>query len=158
MGARRNVERLLRADTWTLAEVERDCGIAMLRFRTPVLGGSGPAPGSHRHYVAVCWPYADEGSGELPGEGPSEAMSTFEDRLCGAVEPDALAALAVVLTFDGARQWVYYTDDVDEFARRLGAMPHDGDARYPVELTTGPDMTWARLHQLLAPIAHLLTS
>jgi hypothetical protein len=50
-------------------------------------------------------------------------MKRFEGHLCGAFEQDALAVLTAVLTFDVARQWVFYTDDVQECANRLSEIP-----------------------------------
>ena len=62
-------------------------------------------------------------------------MEAFENRFCQAVEHDAHAVLAAVLTFDGARQWVIYTSDVQECGARLEAMPQEPEP-YPLELTS----------------------
>jgi hypothetical protein len=62
-------------------------------------------------------------------------------RLCAAWERDGLAFLAGVFTFDGARQWIFYTRDVAECSERLHAMPQERD-RYPIELTTRTDARW----------------
>lgn len=68
-------------------------------------------------------------------------MDVFETRLRTAWEHDALAMLAATLTFDGACQWVFYTDDVDECHSRLHAMPQERE-RYPIELTAAEDPDW----------------
>ena len=52
-------------------------------------------------------------------------MRVFEDRLCDAWEHDAIAVLTAVLTFDGARQWVFYTADTEQCGSRLNAMPQE---------------------------------
>jgi hypothetical protein len=86
----------------------------------------------------------------MPDNFESEAMGEFEDRLCAALEADAHAYLAAVLTFDGARQWVFYTDDVAECGRRLEAMPQN-EQPYPIELDAFDDPDWSYLRkQLLA--------
>jgi hypothetical protein len=82
----------------------------------------------------------------MPDALASEAMGTFENRLCSAWERDALAFLAAVLTYDGARQWVFYTSDVAECGRRLHEMPQEIDP-YPIELTTESDPQWQYLHE-----------
>ena len=71
-------------------------------------------------------------------------MKVFEERFCQAVEQDACAVLSAVLTFDGARQWVFYTDDVKGCAERLGAMPQETEP-YPLELTAQDDPEWSYL-------------
>ena len=111
------VLELLRSDRWALAEVATSIGPGLIRFRTPVLSGRR-RPGYGRA-LKVVWAYAAEGSGALPSDGDSARMSDFEDRLCEVVEHDAQAVLVAILIFDGARQWVFYTDDAREFLVRL---------------------------------------
>lgn len=121
-----------------------DTGPFVIRFRTPVVQ-PGQA-GDHRRRLIVCWPYADEDSGAMPSPSDSEAMEVFENRLCDAWERDALAVLAAVLTFDGARQWVFYTGDIEECGERLHAMPQESEP-YPIELTTEEDPDWSYLRE-----------
>ncbi len=72
-------------------------------------------------------------------------MQVFEDRLCSTwEEQDTLAVLTAVLTFDGARQWVFYTDDIDECSYQLHYMPQEKDP-YPLELSCRPDPEWSFL-------------
>ena len=138
------VSQVLRHDAWAGSDGIRNGIPFIIRFRIPVvLPDEG---GSHDQKLAVLWGYADEGSGDMPDESESEAMGTFENRLCSAWENDALAFLAAVLTYDGARQWVFYTRDVAECGRRLHEMPQEQDP-YPIELTTEPDPRWEYLHE-----------
>jgi hypothetical protein len=134
----------LRSDQWTLAEVSTDFGLGLLRYRTPVLN-PGQVDGYDR-VLRILWPYAEEDSGEMPDESDSEAMAEFENRLCAALETDAHAYLAAVLTFDGARQWVFYTSDVAECGRRLEDMPQNDDP-YPIELDAFDDPDWSYLRE-----------
>jgi hypothetical protein len=79
-------------------------------------------------------------------------MEVFENRLVPALEGDALAALVAVLTFDGARQWVFYTSDVKACGGRLEAMPQERDP-YPIELDAFADPEWGYLRdQILAGV------
>jgi hypothetical protein len=102
--------------------------------------------GSYQRRLVVLWGFADEGSGEMPDESANTSMGVFEDRLCEAWERDGLAFLAAVLTFDGARQWVFYTRDVAQCGQRLHEMPQEEDP-YPIELTTEADPQWQYLHE-----------
>jgi Family of unknown function (DUF695) len=80
----------------------------------------------------------------MPSASDSFDMGQFEDRLCEVLEVDARAFLAAVLTFDGARQWVFYTADVGECGRRLEAMPQNVE-RYPIEIDAFDDPAWQYL-------------
>ena len=134
----------LRADRWAGVELRTGAGMGLLRYRTPVLKGQAIA--GYERVLKIVWPYADEGTGELPTEAQSDEMRVFEDRFCEAVETDAHAVLTAVLTFDGARQWVFYTGDVAECGARLEAMPQEEEP-YPIELTAEPDPAWAYLRE-----------
>jgi hypothetical protein len=70
-----------------------------------------------------------------------ERLATFESRLCDAVETDRHSVLSVVLTWNGRREFVLHTADVDGFLARLGAMPHEDD-KYPIEIQCEPDPEW----------------
>jgi Family of unknown function (DUF695) len=145
-----SVPQLIANDQWAGAEVHADGGLALIRFRTPVLGGS-EMPG-YPNLLTVVWAYDEEGSGALPDSMLSEEMATFENRICDAFEADNHAVLVAVLTFDGARQWVFYTGDVAECGDRLSRMPHD-DGPYPIELNTREDAKWEYLrNEILASI------
>jgi hypothetical protein len=136
------VSRFLKHDHWAAADGKRDVGPFFLRFRTPILEGHETE--DFEHQLLIVWPYADEDTGELPSDEDQAQMHAFEERLRQAWEYDGLAVLTAVLTFDGARQWVFYTRNVDECGERLCAMPHEAEP-YPIELTTEPDPTWSYL-------------
>jgi len=144
------VHQLVTADIWTLAEGEADTGPYILRFREPVLKDSDTS--GYDHCLRIVWIYANENSGALPEDDDSSAMATFEDRVCEALELDLLGALVAVLTFDGARQWVFYTFDVAECVKRINQMPQEED-RYPIELDVFTDPGWSYLRtEILANV------
>lgn len=138
-----NITRVLTADQWAASDGFVDDAPFIIRFRTPVLR-AGEVDG-YEHRLSIVWPYADEDSGAMPSDDDSEAMRQFEDRLCMALEHDAHAMLAAVLTFDGARQWVFYAKDIPECGHRINTMPQNDD-RYPIELTCDHDPDWTYLH------------
>jgi Family of unknown function (DUF695) len=125
-------------------------GLGLVRYRTPVL--SSAETRTHPHCVRVVWPYAPDGTGALPDDRVSAALERFESRLVAAWESDHLAVLAAVLTFDGARQWAFYTSDVPRCAERLSGLPEDS-AAYPIEIDAFADPDWAYLRSdLLAQV------
>jgi len=137
------VSRLLEQGAWSLARSHDDSSaFFLLRFRTPVLLPAEVE--SHPTRLAILWAFADEDSGAVPDPRTQEAMTVFEDRICSAFESDALAVLTAVLTFDGARQWLFYTRDVNECGRRLNAMPQEREP-YPIELAAQTDPGWSYL-------------
>ena len=139
------------ADKWAGAEGQTSGGNAFVcRWRTPVLGP--PDIDGYHKVLKVIWAYAEVGAGDMPSSDDSEAMGVFEDRICEAFEHDGHAYLAAVLTFDGARQWVFYTADVPECGRRLANMPQE-EERYPIELSAESDPTWSWLREnVLGPV------
>jgi hypothetical protein len=135
---------MIKGDKCRLVEIKTESGPALIRFRTPVLGGT-EVPG-YPWMLAVLWAYAEPDTGALPSREAMEEMETFENRICEAFERDAQAVLVAVLTFDGARQWVFYTSDIDECGARLSAMPHE-DKPYPIELEAREDPQWLYLRE-----------
>lgn len=135
---------VLRNDQWTAVQGENDIGPFLLRYRTPVL--APPDTTGYGRVLKIVWPYADENTGAMPTNQDSEQMAEFENRFCEAVEEDATAILTAVLTFDGARQWVFYTGNVQECGERLNDMPQNDDP-YPLELTTEEDPDWRHLRE-----------
>src|SRR5437879_4321345 len=101
---------LITADRWALAESAGRAGVALIRFRTPVLHLD--QVGGYPRCLRIVWAYADEGSGAHPDAATTDQLQVFENRVVNALENDALAVLTAVLTFDGARQWVFYTADI----------------------------------------------
>lgn len=141
---------ILAHDVWAMADGSLDTGPFILRWRTPVFNGADS--GQYIYRVSVLWAYAEENSGDLPDDQLSEAMAVFEDRLCHAWEYDGNAILAAVLTFDGARQWLFYTRNVDECGERIAGMPQEEEA-YPIEINTEEDPGWTYLReQMLASV------
>ena len=147
------VADLIQSDRWEVAELRAaSTVVGMIRYRTPVL--SGKSVSGYTRVLKVVWPYAEEGSQGLPSAEQSLRMTVFEDRFVEAVEHDARAVLVAVLTFDGVRQWVFYTNDIADCGARLGAMPQEAEP-YPLELTSDEDPAWQYLHdEILAQVPH----
>lgn len=134
---------LVRNDAWTVATVDASVGQAVIRYRTPLT--TRGSIDRLAQLLSVTWVYANEGIGAHPTREDVEAMDHFENAICAALEHDALAVLTAVVTFDGARQWVFYTSDIRGCGERINCLPQN-DEPYPLELTTQPDPNWDYLH------------
>ena len=138
------VLEMMKADQCQLVEITTETGPALIRYRVPVLGGV-EVP-SHPWRLVILWAYAEDGLGALPSPEAIKEMEIFENRICEAFETDAMAVLVAVLTFDGARQWVFYTSNVEECGERLEAMPQEAEP-YPIELEACEDPKWLYLRE-----------
>jgi hypothetical protein len=138
------VLKMIEGDKARVVKLTLEDGVAMIRFRTPVLGGV-EVPG-YPWRMVVLWPYAEAGSGALPSPQAREEMDVFEERICEAFGHDAHAVWVAVLTFDGARTWLFYTSDVEECMRRLEAMPQEAEP-YPIEMEAEEDPKWMYLRE-----------
>lgn len=87
--AKSKLVEVLRLDRWTGVEGHTDIGPFLLRYRTPVL--ASPDTTGYGHLLTIVWPFAAEGTGEMPTRDDSKQMKEFEDRFCEAVEHDAAA-------------------------------------------------------------------
>jgi hypothetical protein len=137
-----SVRELIEQDHWTGVAGQVPERHYLLRYREPVLQPLEVA--EYPRCLRVVWAYDAVGSGTLPDERVSGDMRTFEDRLSASLEHDAVAVLTAVLTFDGARQWVFYTDDVQACGARLNSMPQESEP-YPIELDVFDDPAWQYL-------------
>lgn len=113
---RSTIENYLICEQWSgLSGVrESDSLPFVLRFRIPVLEASEIKP--YTKLVTVFWAYDKAHTGSMPDEKTGDEMAEFEQRLYEVWEKNSVAVLTAVLTFDGARQWVYYTKDVKKCA------------------------------------------
>lgn len=123
---------------WYLAKGEIDSLPAFVRFRNNV--ESFISSGNYRNFIRFVWEFETDESG-LPTDSENERLEFFENNLCEALEADDYAVLSFVMTNNGLRQWVFYTQDVQESVRRLNKMPQE-EERYPIELTTEEDPNW----------------
>ena len=144
------IEKLINYDRWASAEgVWADLPF-FLRFRTPILEPS--EIGSHIHRVDILWPYAELNTGIPPSHEDSEAMDIFENRLVETLESNVTAVLTAVLIFDGAREWIFYTNDIEECVRLINEMPQDAEP-YPIEVTTVKDEKWSFLRDKILGVS-----
>jgi len=141
-----SVCELIERDHWVVREGLAENGLWVLRVRDPLLQPHQTA--SHPCCIRVVWEYAQQDLGAMPDDATLGRLDAFEDLLCASWESDATAVLTAVLTLDGARQWVFYSADVDECGNRLNALPQEREP-YPLELDAFDDKAWDYLREIV---------
>ena len=127
-------------DNWLVAQGDIDGLPAIVRLRDEVQ--SFIKGGKHQHYLRVVWEMSEIDEFGLPDENEMQRLELFEDRLCSVFEAGDHAILSFVLTNDGLRQWLFYSQDLEESVRRINEMPQE-EAAYPIELTANEDPEWS---------------
>ena len=133
-------ERVTFEDRWFVAEGSYQGKPLIMRARGHLQHLVG-----HWRYprrMTVKWTIQNEIAAGLPDEAELERMTRFEERLLEALEHDMQAIAIAVVTCDGAREWIFYTSDLDESQRRINATFAD-DPVFPIELIYVEDPTWA---------------
>jgi len=137
-------KELLEADVWALAEGKTALGTCLVRYREPIL-----APEQTTGYstcVRVFFSYAAEGSGALPNPDMCDTLALVEDELAACLEKEAMAVLTAVITFDGARQWIFYTGSpatCEAHLSRIAGKQKPG----VIEIETFADGGWTHLRE-----------
>jgi hypothetical protein len=126
-------------DQWSMFETETDGLPGFVRLRTDV--GEYARGGAYLTFLRVVWEYEPDDDQRLPSDDVLEALDDFEDRLSDALEKDEQSVLVFVMTHDGARQWVFYSKDVEESTRRIDSIAAEAEP-YPIETTSTYDPDW----------------
>lgn len=92
--------------------------------------------------MTVKWTIEHEIAAGLPSGGELERMTGFEERLLDALEDDVQAIAIAVVTFDGAREWIFYTSNLDESLDRINRT-FANEPPYPIEVIYVEDPSWA---------------
>jgi hypothetical protein len=92
--------------------------------------------------LTIAWDYGDNGSTGMPTPEGNLEMEAFEERLLEALEKSNHAFAVAVVTTAGSREWVFYTQDGKESARRLNET-FANEPRRPLRLEMVNDPKWA---------------
>ena len=141
------INNLIKNDQWAGISGKTSSGAYILRYRTPVLNNKEIE--GYTQLLRIVWIYANENTGALPTETDSVNMEIFENYIITALEEDNLAVLTAVLTFDGARQWVFYTYNINKCSERINLILGKGNKPYPIELDTFEDKEWKYLSETI---------
>ncbi|MBL0731204.1 DUF695 domain-containing protein [Piscinibacter sp. HJYY11] len=128
------------AQTWAIATSKHSSEDKAIVFRYL----DEPPPKQNRETfpvrVVVVWRY--QGNKGMPVTPERERMERFEDLLEPTVEKSGLAALVLVSTGNGSREWTYYTKSEEQFFTALNRALA-GEKKFPVEIHVGADPTWS---------------
>jgi hypothetical protein len=133
------VLQLLSSDRWTVAHGTLDAGPYIIRYREPVLGPG--EVGEYTRCLRIVCGYAEDESGLLPDASTSTQLQTFEAILLAVLESGAHAVLTAVVTFDGARQWVFYAKDPATCGALINKALQPTE-QLPLEIDSFDDQTW----------------
>ncbi len=98
----------------------------------------------------VFWRMTERGESGLGAPEEVAQLQLFEERLLTAVEADRHTVCSIILTWNGRREFVLHTADVEGFLTRLGTMPH-GEDNYPIEIQVDTDPEWTYDRSLTPP-------
>jgi len=143
----KHINNLIKNDQWAGISGKTTSGKYIIRYRTPILNSKEIE--GYIQLLRIVWIYADENTGALPTETDSINMEIFENHIISTFEKDNLAVLTAVLTFDGARQWVFYTHNISKCSKRINLIPTSGNKPYPIELDTFEDREWRYLTETI---------
>jgi hypothetical protein len=114
-----------------------------LRYRMAVL--TKTQPDGYDQLLKVAWTFVMKNSIAMPEKEDAQRMYAFERSFCKSIKWGCMAILTAVFTFEGTRQWIFYTKDVEECRRRLDQLL--SRTPYPLELNSQPDPEWSYLHE-----------
>lgn len=130
---RRRFARPRSISEWTMATGSED-GLPLLirtRLRAPIGISSDACPDT----VEIVWRFAAGGTNGMPGTDLSAQMMECEEAL-DVLEGRGGGFLAISITGNGRREWVWYVVDGESFREQVrDAMARSGN-RYPLEVGT----------------------
>jgi len=130
---------------WAVAETEYNHHVLLIRFRQfpPSFLKS-----KYPERLNIFWTMAESDANGLPTDNEFERLESFENRLLDAVEHDEHSILAVVITCNGEKEFVFHTPDVPGFMMRLTNMPQEVN-RYPITIQRNYDHDWSYFESVI---------
>ena len=133
-------------DEWALSEGETDKGPVFIRFRR-----GDPAVEDQQKFstlIVVIWEYEPRDDSGLPTSATMDEMDEFEARILDASDADRdWGSCVAVITFNGAREWRFYTPDVEIFQNEF-SNALSGLGPYPLQFDVLDDPEWLGLSDI----------
>lgn len=126
-------------ERWWTAPMEAENGRTIIvtgRDYIDKIRESGKFP----NLVRVTWNYNALPSG-MPEDGDAELMGLATDALMHEFGKDKIAYLTGIYTGDGAREWIFYTQNLNIFGKVFNRALADLDTM-PIEITAESDPDW----------------
>ena len=126
-------------DVWFTATAEQDGRTIIFRSR------KGPPCGVAIHefpvHVSVLWPYKPANDGGMPDAATNAGQIDLEDALI-ALDHAGHSHLMLVITGNGAKEWIWYARDFDDWIGRLNGALRAHPA-YPIDIEYQSDPEWS---------------
>lgn len=131
-------------DQWAVGESRINGLSIVVRFRT----GLPPAPDRQvsDNLIIISWPYTGIESG-MPNDEDKKSTNNFEEAVENGFENSSVGVPVACLTGNHAKEWRYYTNDVDAFMQAFNECLA-GHPAYPINLRVFKDPDWKGLSQL----------
>ena len=142
-----DIHLLTSCDSWVGGEGEHLGAPLLIRYRSQL--NRKVDTSNHPHLIITTWSYSAHPSG-MPSPEESAVMNDFETALVGEVEHDVMGVLAAVITNAGARRWVFYARNAEQFVQRFNiiAIKHRSRTATP-EIWFDPE--WDHFFKDIAP-------
>lgn len=132
-------------DSWAVVEASQNELPLIIRVRQKV---DASLRSSRPYKITIIWSVIHGRDNGFPVKMEQLEMERFEDHLVEAFEKDNQAVLVLVYTHAGTREWVFYTEDINEFSNRLHSIPQE-EQKYPIEIFSDTDSGWKLYDQEL---------
>jgi hypothetical protein len=126
-------------DHWSVAEAQKNGRPLIIRYRSQRPEGIDPA--KYPYLLSATWGYNSANPAGLPSEQDQALMSQFEDALETGLESSGSAYLMVVLSGNGARDWLWYSRGEDDSMQKVN-QALKGHKPYPVQFSVQRDPKW----------------
>lgn len=136
------------ATRWTLAKCEHDGHPLLIRFRQ--FDAS-----FHREVfpdrLNIFWTMSQPDKNGLASDAESVLLQSFEDNLVALTGVAPIAVLAVVLTCNGKREFVFHARDASRFLESVNAIPQ-GAEPFPIKIQRHHDPGWKYFDAVVSDI------
>lgn len=130
---------MTKQDKWLLARGERD-GFPMIVRMDASNRGMGAVPG-YDHHVIISASLRSPTAAGFPSTEEGDDLQRFEENLCAALEADGESMCVLVITNNGLRDFIFYTQNPRGVKAKLNAaQPKLKGFQFQVAIE--PDKQW----------------
>lgn len=134
------------SNRWVLADGTLNDEPITIRYRDEL--DAELASGEFAQCVQISWNAADvDPSTGYPSNKELVFIDDFNQKLMGAIEPNAHALVVMVIMCQGVNQWILYAKDTSQLQSDLNTIPTD-TGLYPIEIVAEEDAKWDIFTQL----------
>jgi hypothetical protein len=119
----------------------------IVRINAGLQSVAGTAPYPEELIVTVTLKEPNESG--MPGPEEVSVLGQFEDLLRSVLQEDLQSLLAVVMTTDGFRDFIFYTSDPMAAVKRMQASVAPSFADLQVDVNGQPDAEWKQFKRFI---------